>query len=60
MTDVEKKDLTYVKNDYAHRIRAVTARVTSLEKRVDWLEKLLWMSAGAAISWLASIALRSL
>lgn len=53
MTDVEKKDLTYVKNDYAHRIRAVAARVSSLEKRLGWIEKLLWLSVGGVISWLA-------
>ena len=57
---VEAKDLKNIKTDYTHRVRAVTDRVSRLEKRVDWLEKLLWMSAGAVISWLVSIAIRSL
>lgn len=57
---VEAKDLRNIKTDYTHRVRAVADRVSRLEKRVDWLEKLLWMSAGAVISWLVSIAIRSL
>lgn len=54
---VEPKDLRNIKTDYTHRVRAVSDRVGRLEKRIDWLEKLLWMSAGAVISWLATYAL---
>lgn len=57
---VEAKDLRNIKTDYAHRVKSVSDRVGRLEKRVDWLEKLLWMCAGAVISWLVSIAIRSL
>jgi hypothetical protein len=32
----------------------------SLERRVDWVEKLLWLSAGALISWLVTLVLRSM
>jgi hypothetical protein len=56
---VETKDLRLIKTDYGHKIKAVEARVRGLEKRVDWVEKLLWLSAGAVISWLVSIVLRS-
>ena len=56
---VEIKDLRLIKTDYGHKIKAVEARVRGLEKRVDWIEKLLWLSAGAVISWLVSIVLRS-
>jgi hypothetical protein len=56
---VETKDLRLIKTDYGHKIKAVEARVRGLEKRVDWIEKLLWLSAGAVISWLVSIVLRS-
>lgn len=56
---VETKDLRLIKTDYGHKVKAVEARVRSLEKRVDWVEKLLWLSAGALISWLVSIVLRS-
>jgi hypothetical protein len=56
---VETKDLRLIKTDYGHKIKAVEARLGRIEKRVDWLEKLLWLSAGAVISWLVSIVLRS-
>jgi hypothetical protein len=56
---VETKDLRLIKTDYGHKIKAVEARVRGLEKRVDWIEKLLWLSAGAVISWLVSIVLRN-
>lgn len=56
---VETKDLRLIKTDYGHKIKAVEARVRGLEKRVDWVEKLLWLSAGAVISWLVSIVLRN-
>ena len=56
---VETKDLRLIKTDYGHKIKAVEARVRGLEKRLDWVEKLLWLSAGAVISWLVSIVLRS-
>jgi hypothetical protein len=56
---VETKDLRLIKTDYGHKIKAVEARVRGLERRVDWIEKLLWLSAGAVISWLVSIVLRS-
>ena len=57
---VEGKDLRNIKTDYTHRVRSVADRVGRLEKRVDWLEKLLWLSSGAVISWLISIVIRSL
>ena len=56
---VETKDLRLIKTDYGHKIKAVEARVRGLEKRVDWIEKLLWLSSGAVISWLVSIVLRN-
>ena len=56
---VETKDLRLIKTDYGHKIKAVEARVRGLEKRLDWVEKLLWLSAGAVISWLVSIVIRS-
>jgi hypothetical protein len=56
---VETKDLRLIKTDYGHKIKAVEARVGRLEKRVDWIEKLLWVAAGAATSWLVTIVLRS-
>ena len=56
---VETKDLRLIKTDYGHKIKAVEARVRGLERRVDWVEKLLWLSAGAVISWLVSIVIRS-
>lgn len=56
---VESKDLKLLKTDYSHRIREVGNRVSRLEKRIDWVEKLLWLSAGAVISWLAGVVLRS-
>lgn len=57
---VEVKDLRLIKTDYGHKIKAVEARVRRLETRVDWVEKLLWLSAGAVISWLITIVIRSL
>lgn len=56
---VEAKDLKLLKSDYAHRIKSVADRVGRLEKRMDWVEKLLWLSAGALISWLVTLVLRS-
>jgi hypothetical protein len=56
---VETKDLKLLKSDYTHRIKSVADRVRGLEKRLDWVEKLLWLSAGAVISWLVSIVIRS-
>ena len=57
---IEAKDLKLLKGDYAHRIKSVTDRVGRLEKRMDWVEKLLWLSAGAVISWLVTLVLRSM
>lgn len=57
---VETKDLRLLKNDYGHKIKAVESRVYRLEQRVGWVEKLLWLSAGAVISWLATGLIRSL
>ncbi len=56
---LEAKDLKLLKTDLAHRVREVNGKVARLEKRVDWLEKLLWLSAGAVISWLAGVVLRN-
>ena len=56
---VEAKDLKLLKSDYAHRVKSVADRVSRLERRIDWVEKLLWLSAGAVISWLVTIAIRS-
>ena len=56
---VETKDLRLLKTDYGHKIKAVANRVARLEKRIDWVEKLLWLSAGALISWLVTLVLRS-
>jgi hypothetical protein len=56
---VETKDLRLIKTDYGHKIKAVDARINRLEKRVDWVEKLLWVAAGAATSWLVMIVLRN-
>ena len=57
---VETKDLRLLKNDYGHKIKSVADRVARLEKRVDWIEKLLWLSVGAVISWLMTLVVRSL
>ena len=54
---VEAKDLKLLKGDYTHRVGALKERVARLEKRVDWVEKLLWLSAGAVISWLVVFVL---
>ena len=56
---IETKDLRILKTDYGHRIKAVDARVYRLEQRVGWVEKLLWLSAGAVISWLVTWVIRS-
>jgi hypothetical protein len=56
---VEIKDLRLLKNDYSHRVKAVEMKIFRIEKRVEWLEKLLWLSAGAVISWLVAWAIRS-
>ena len=67
MSDVDTKDLKLIaktlqllKNDYGHRIRALQVQIYKLEKRADWIEKLLWLSAGAVISWLITLVMRSL
>lgn len=57
---VEAKDLKLLKADYTHKTRELGNRVGRLEKRMDWVEKLLWLSAGAVISWLAGVVLRGL
>lgn len=57
---VETKDLRLLKNDYGHKVKSVSDRLNRLERRVDWVEKLLWLSAGALISWLITIVIRSL
>jgi len=41
-------------------VKSVVDRVSRLEKRVDWIEKLLWLSVGAVISWLVTLVLRSM
>ena len=51
---VESKDLRLLKTDYGHKIKFVADRISRLEKRVSFVEKLLWLSAGAVISWLAN------
>ena len=56
---VEAKDLKLLKSEYTHKIREVSNRVGRLEKRIDWVEKLLWLSAGAVISWLVTLVIRS-
>jgi hypothetical protein len=56
---VETKDLRLLKTDYGYKVKSVADRVTRLEKRIDWVEKLLWLSAGALISWLVTLVLRS-
>ena len=56
---IETKDLRLLKTDYGHKIKAVEARVFRLEKRIDCVEKLLWLSAGAVISWLVTWVIRS-
>jgi hypothetical protein len=57
---IEAKDLKLLKNEYTLKIREVSNRIGRVEKRVDWVEKLLWLSAGAVISWLATGLIRSL
>ena len=57
---VEAKDLKLLKSDYTHRVKSVADRVSRLERRIDWVEKLLWLSAGAVISWLITLVMRSL
>ena len=57
---VEGKDLRLLKTDYGHKIKFVADRVSRLEKRVGFIEKLLWLSAGAVISWLMNVVIRSL
>ena len=56
---IETKDLKLLKSEYTHKIREVSNRVGRLEKRIDWVEKLLWLSAGAVISWLVTLVIRS-
>lgn len=50
---VEPKDIKFLKNDYSLKIRAMSSKLSSLERRLGWIEKLLWLFAGALISWLA-------
>ena len=57
---IEAKDLKLLKSDYTHKVKSVVDRVSRLEKRVDWIEKLLWLSVGAVISWLVTLVLRSM
>jgi len=57
---VEGKDLRLLKIDYGHKIKSVSDRVSRLEKRVGFIEKLLWLIAGAVISWLANVVIRSI
>jgi hypothetical protein len=57
---IEAKDLKNIKTDYTHRVKSVADRVGRLERQVDWLEKLLWLSAGAVISWLVTVVVGSL
>lgn len=57
---VEGKDLRLLKIDYGHKIKSVADRVSRLEKRVGFIEKLLWLIAGAVISWLANVVIRSI
>jgi hypothetical protein len=54
------KDLRFLKNDYEHRFRTLNQTVIRIEKRLDWVEKLLWLSAVALISWLITLVLRSM
>ena len=55
---VEVKDLRLLKTDYGHKIKFVADRVSRLEKRVGFIEKLLWLSAGALISSLVEFFIR--
>jgi hypothetical protein len=55
---IEVKDLRLLKTDYGHKIKFVADRVSRLEKRVSFIEKLLWLIAGAAISSLVDFVLR--
>jgi hypothetical protein len=57
---IEAKDLKLLKSEYTLKIREVSNRIGRVEKRVDWVEKLLWLSAGAVISWLVTWLIRSL
>ena len=57
---VEAKDLKILKGEYTLKIREVSNRLGRLEKRIDWIEKLLWLSAGAVISWLVTILIRGI
>jgi hypothetical protein len=57
---IEAKDLKLLKSDYTHKVKSVADRVLRLERRVEWVEKLLWLSAGALISWLVTLVLRSM
>ena len=56
---IEAKDLKLLKSEYTLKIREVSNRVGRIEKRIDWVEKLLWLSAGAVISWLVTLVIRS-
>lgn len=55
---IETKDLRLLKIDYGHKIKSVSDRVSRLEKRVSFVEKLLWVSSGAVISWLVEFVIR--
>lgn len=54
----ETKDLRLLKADYTYKVKSVEMRMRAIEKRMDWVEKLLWLSAGASISWLISVVFR--
>ena len=60
MQMIETKDLRLLKIDYGHKIKSVVDRVSRLEKRVSFIEKLLWLSAGSVISLLVEFVIRSL
>ena len=55
---VETKDLRLLKADYGYKIKSVADRVGRLEKRVGWVEKLLWFAVGAVISWLIELLIK--
>ena len=55
---VETKDLRLLKTDYGHKIKFVADRISRLEKRVSFVEKLLWLAAGAVVSSLVEFVLR--
>ena len=58
MQMIETKDLRLLKIDYGHKIKSVVDRVSRLETRVSFIEKLLWLSAGSVISLLVEFVIR--